>query len=262
MSDEVKTWTTGQVGYVQLNRPTQLNAMNDDLLDRLVEALEHISYDGSVGVVVLTGSGRAFCAGGDLSSMAEGFKTATPASETAKLRRHARAAELLRTMPAVTIAAVNGACAGAGLGLAAAADLRLASTSAVFKTAFLSAAMSGDFGTAWSLTRLLGEARARELYFLNEKLDADAALRLGLVSKVYSADEFSDEVARIAASIAAAAPLAREGMKSNLNEAYRLDLSEAIAHESLRHVRCGFSQDAAEAGAAFLDRRTPVFSGC
>jgi 2-(1,2-epoxy-1,2-dihydrophenyl)acetyl-CoA isomerase len=261
MSDEVKSWKNGAVGHVVLNRPDQLNAMNDALLDSLVDKLEDFSHDRAVGVVVLTGAGRAFCAGGDLSAMAEAFKTATPAGETAKLRRHARAAELLRTMPAVTIAAVNGACAGAGLGLALAADLRLVSGSAVFKTAFLSAAMSGDFGTAWSLTRLLGEARARELYFLNEKIDADSAVRLGLASRVVANEGFADEVDRVARSIAGSAPLARERMKENLNEAYRLDLSEAIARESVRHVSCGFSQDAAEAGAAFLERRTPVFAG-
>lgn len=261
MGNEVKSWRNGSVGYVTLNRPDQLNSMNDALLDGLVEVLEDLSHDRSIGVVVLTGAGRAFCAGGDLNAMAEGFKNATPAGETAKLRRHARASELLRTMPAVTIAAVNGACAGAGLGLAAAADLRFASAAAVFRTAFLTAGMSGDFGAAWSLTRLLGEAKARELYFLNEKLDAESAARLGLVSRVFDDDCLEDEVERIAVSIASSAPLARVGMKLNLNEAHRLDLSEAIAHESLRHVSCGFSEDAAEAGAAFLERRVPVFSG-
>lgn len=261
MGDVVESWRDGPVGYVRLNRPDQMNAMNDALLDALVEALEDVSHDSAVGAVVITGAGRAFCAGGDLNAMAEGFAQATLASETAKLRRHARAAELLRTMPAVTIAAVNGACAGAGLGLALAADLRLAASSAVFKTAFLTAAMSGDFGTAWSLSRLLGEARARELYFLNERIDTDVAARLGLVSKVFEADVFTQEVDRVARAIATSAPLARAGMKLNLNEAHAIDLTEAIARESSRHVACAFSADAAEAGSAFLERRPPVFSG-
>lgn len=261
MSDEIQSWRNGSVGYVRLNRPEQMNAMNDPLLDGLVATLEDMAHDRGVGVVVVTGAGRAFCAGGDLNAMAEGFAHATPAAETAKLRRHARASELLRAMPAVTIAAVNGACAGAGLGLALAADLRLAASTAVFKTAFLTAAMSGDFGTAWSLSRLLGEARAREMYFLNERIDTDVAVRLGLVSKVYDAKVFTQEVDRLAQVIAASAPLARTGMKLNLNEAHGIDLTEAIARESSRHVACAFSEDAAEAGSAFLERRTPVFSG-
>ncbi|QSR24851.1 enoyl-CoA hydratase [Nocardioides aromaticivorans] len=261
MSDAIKVDDRGAVRRVVLNRPEQLNAMDVELLDHLVAALDACAHDDAVRVVVLTGAGRAFCAGGDLNAMAAGRDAMTPGHELATLRRHARAAELLRSMPAVTIAAVNGACAGAGLGLAAAADLRIAAESAVFRSAFLTAGLSGDFGTAWSLSRLLGEAAARELMLLNEKVSAQRARELGLVTKVVAADDLDAETDRLAAALAASAPLALRRMKTNLAEAATLGFAEAVARDSERHIACAFSDDAAEAGAAFLARRTPQFTG-
>ncbi|WP_116198600.1 enoyl-CoA hydratase/isomerase family protein [Amycolatopsis circi] len=261
MTDVVEVEDRGPVRHVVLNRPEQLNAMNDALADGLVEALENCAHDEDLRVVVVTGAGKAFCAGGDLNAMAAGRDAMSAPREVAKLRRHARAAELLRTMPAATIAAVHGACAGAGLGLALAADLRIASEAAVFRSAFLTAGLSGDFGTAWSLTRLLGEARARELMLLNEKVNAARALDIGLVSAVVAADKFADETDRLAQRLAGSAPLALRRMKQNLREASTASFADCVASESLRHIECAFSDDAAEAGAAFMARRTPQFHG-
>lgn len=261
MSGCVLVKTDDGVATVILNRPERLNAMNDELLDDLVEALEGVASDTSLGAVVLTGAGRGFCAGGDLASLTEEAADASIENRITMLRRHTRAAELLREMPAVTIAAVNGPCAGAGLSLAAAADVRIAGQAAVFRTAFLTAGMSGDFGGSWSLTHLLGAAKARELYLLNEKTSAGEAHRIGLVSSVVADDALMDEAARMAAQAAASAPLARAGMKANLNEAVRLSFAESLTREAERHVRCAYSEDAAEAGRAFLERRTPVFHG-
>jgi 2-(1,2-epoxy-1,2-dihydrophenyl)acetyl-CoA isomerase len=261
MSGCVLVKTDDRVATVILNRPDRLNAMNDELLDDLVEALEGVASDPSLGAVVITGAGRGFCAGGDLASIAEEAGDAPLESRITMLRRHTRAAELLREMPAVTIAAVNGPCAGAGLSLAAAADLRIAGESAVFRTAFLTAGMSGDFGGSWSLTHLLGAAKARELYLLNAKVSAAEAHRIGLVSSVVPDDALPEEAARTAAQAAASAPLARAGMKANLNEAVQLSFAESLMREAERHVRCALSDDAAEAGSAFLERRTPVFHG-
>jgi len=250
------------VATVILNRPDRLNAMNDDLLDMLVEVLEDVGSNPSVAAVVLTGAGRAFCAGGDLAAMASAAE-GEPSVEhkITGLRRHMRAAELLREMSAVTIAAVNGACAGAGLALAAAADLRIAADSAVFRTAFLSAGMSGDFGGTWSLTQLLGAGKARELYLCDERIPAREAERIGLVGSVVADDELAETAAKRASSFAAAAPLARIGIKANLNEAVHVSFAESLQHEAERHIRCARSDDAAEAGRAFLERRAPVFSG-
>lgn len=261
MDAAVELQVTGAIATVTLNRPDRMNAMNDELLDQLADALGRVGDDDEIGAVILTGAGRAFCVGGDLQGFSEDGGE-TPRSEAvSRLRRQSRAAELLRTMPAVTIAAVNGACAGAGLGLAAAADLRFAASGAVFRTAFLNAALSGDFGTAWSLSRLLGEARARELFFMDEKITAEQALSYGLVSRVVAGEELLELAERTAERIAAHAPLARRGAKANLNESHQLGLAEALANESPRHVACAYSEDATEAARAFLDRRPPVFSG-
>lgn len=251
----------GGVATVRLNRPDHMNAMNDDLLDALVSELELIASDPDVGAVVITGEGRAFCAGGDLTAMGEMVADVPRERAISNLRRHARASELLREMDAVTIAAVNGPCAGAGLGLALAADIRIAAEGAVFRSAFLGAAMSGDFGTSWSLVRLVGETRARELVFFDEKVSAAEALRLGLVSRVVPDDQLTRVAADHARRIARSAPLARSGLKRNLNEAGQISFAEAIRRESDRHITCGFSEDAAEAGRAFLERREPTFVG-
>lgn len=261
MGNAVQLEIDGAIATITLDRPDRMNAMNDDLLDGLIAALEDVVSDEDVAVVVLTGAGRAFCAGGDLTSMSSDLSQVPRERAVSNLRRQARASELLREMSAVTIAAVNGACAGAGLGLAASTDLRLASDRAVFRVAFLGAAMSGDFGTAWLLTALLGEARTRELYLLDGKIYAAEALRIGLVSRVHPGDELMGEVRTLAERIAAAAPLARAGIKRNLNEAGTIPLAEAMRRESERHIACGYSADAAEAGKAFLEGRPPVFTG-
>jgi len=261
MTDVVEVEDRGAVRYVVLNRPEHLNAMDDALIDGLVEALEDCRHDESVRVVVVTGAGKAFCAGGDLNAMAAGRDAMSVPREVAKLRRHARAAELLRSMEATSIAAVNGACAGAGLGLALAADLRIASEAAVFRSAFLTAGLSGDFGTSWSLTHLLGEARARELMLLNDKVTAQRALEIGLVSRLVPAADFADATEQLAQRLAGSAPLALRAMKQNLREAATAGFADSVANESVRHIECAFTDDAAEAGAAFLERRTPQFHG-
>jgi 2-(1,2-epoxy-1,2-dihydrophenyl)acetyl-CoA isomerase len=249
------------VGTVTLDRPDRLNAMSSELLTQLLAALEQAVSDDSLRVLVLTGAGRAFCVGGDLQGFAAAGEgdDVSPASEAARLRHLMRASQLLRESRLVSVAAVNGACAGAGLSLALACDLRLASSSAVFRTAFIAAGLSGDFGGTWSLPRLLGEARAKELYLLNEKVRAEEALRLGLVSRVFPADDFAAQVGAVVTELAGRAPLALRGIKANLNDAAQVSFTEACDREVVRHVRCRQSPDSGEAARAFLERRAPVF---
>lgn len=164
-------------------------------------------------------------------------------------------------MPKVTIAAVNGAAAGAGFAWACAADLRVASASAKFLTAFANVGLSGDFGGTWTLPRLVGAAKARELYLVPDAIDAEEAQRLGLVSKVFPDDEFRQSAADYAARLAASAPIALQNIKANLNDGERLGFVDAMMREAERHVRSGATEDAREAGRAFLEKRKPEFKG-
>jgi 2-(1,2-epoxy-1,2-dihydrophenyl)acetyl-CoA isomerase len=249
------------VTWITLNRPDRLNAMNVELIDEVLDALEVAEKDDDVRVVVMTGAGRGFCAGGDLGGVADVDREQSLDEKVADLRRHTRSSELLHGMDKITIAAVNGPCAGAGLSWACAADLRIAGESAIFKTSFLSAGMSGDFGGTWSLAQIVGPARARELYFLNRKLTASDAAAIGLVSEVVPDDQLLARVDEVARGLAASAPLALREMKRNLNDAQTTDLSGALDAEAERHIRTAYSADCAEAAAAFLEKRQPVFGG-
>ena len=251
----------GALATVRLNRPEALNAMTAELLEDLLAALEVLADDGSVRVVVLTGAGRAFCAGGDLRAGVGGAVAGPPplAAQERRLRTFMRAAQLLRAMPAVTIAAVNGACAGAGLSLALAADLRVAATTARFSTAFLTVGLSGDFGGTWLLPRVVGGGRARDLYLRPRPVDATEAFAVGLVTEV--AEDALARAHEVAAELLAQPPLALLAVKQNLNDADDLGFGAALDREAARHTACAATSDAAEATAAFLGHRAPEFHG-
>jgi 2-(1,2-epoxy-1,2-dihydrophenyl)acetyl-CoA isomerase len=247
----------------RLNRPARLNAMSHDMLDLLLTGVEEVCDDPEVRVIVLTGAGRGFCAGGDLGGFQDDAATSQPplGVQVGVLRRHMRVVELLRSSTAVSIGAVNGPCAGAGLGLALACDLRVCRDGAVFRTAFIDAALSGDFGGSWLLSRVLGEAKAKELYLLNDKVGSAEALRLGLVSAVYDEGSFESEVTALVDRLTAKPPIALRHMKSNLDDASRLGFSDACEAEARRHVASFRTDDLVEAAAAFVERRPPHFVG-
>jgi len=167
----------------------------------------------------------------------------------------------LHNLPAVTIAAVNGACAGAGLGWALACDLRIAARSAKFNTAFLDVGVAGDMGGPWSLGHLVGRAKARELYFLPEKFDAVEALRIGMVNRVADDDRFQDEVELVVDRLRSAAPIALRTMKANFLDAERMDLAAFVGVETERHTRMFTTEDTREAFAAKVEKRAPRFVG-
>jgi 2-(1,2-epoxy-1,2-dihydrophenyl)acetyl-CoA isomerase len=246
------------VARLTLDRPERLNAMTNRMLRETYECLSRAAESDEARVLVLTGEGRGFCPGADLLHYTS--DEGRGADDSLDVR-HFRAALLLHEMPQVTIAAVNGACAGAGLGWACACDFRFAAESAVFNTAFLSVASAGDMGGPWTLPRIVGAARARELYFLPGKFGADEALRLGLVSRVYPDASLHDEVEAITSRLAEAAPLALRSMKANFVAAERLGFADYIDSESERHLRVMSSPDAAEAFRAFVEKRAPRFAG-
>jgi 2-(1,2-epoxy-1,2-dihydrophenyl)acetyl-CoA isomerase len=229
----------------------------------LLDVIERVADDSSVAVVVVTGAGRGFCAGGDLSEGAGGgvMTDGTTAYDIRRLRTFMRCAQLLHEMPKIVIAAINGACAGAGLALACACDLRYCANTAAFNTAFLTAGLSGDFGGTWTLPRIVGPARARELYLLSEKFDAETAERIGLVSARVDRDDLAGHVRSVAETLLNRAPEAVRAVKANLNDSAVNSLSDQLDVEADRHIRCGRMADSQEAAKAFLEKRPPVFTG-
>jgi 2-(1,2-epoxy-1,2-dihydrophenyl)acetyl-CoA isomerase len=245
-----------------LNRPDRLNALSWEMCDKLHRALLRGSQDRAVGAIVLTGAGRAFCAGGDVKSMAETPQGLDAYEErVADLRRRMEAARLLHEIPKPTIAMVRGPAAGAGLSLALACDLRIAGEEARFTTAFAKVGLSGDFGGHYFLTQLVGTAKARELYLLSPVLDATAALALGLVTKVVPDGALEAETRSLARALAHGPRVALGYMKQNLNLAEGSSLTMVMDAEALRHTRCATTEDHREAAAAFVAKRVPVFAG-
>jgi 2-(1,2-epoxy-1,2-dihydrophenyl)acetyl-CoA isomerase len=256
----VRVETNEATGLVVLDRPERLNALDVPMVEGLLAALERLAGDPGVRVVILTGAGRGFCAGGDMAQMATGPPPDVPmADQIAGVRRFARIAELLRDMPKPTIAAVNGPCAGAGMSLACAADVRYAARTALFTTAFARAGQSGDYGLGWTLPRLLGEGRARELLLLGDRVDAVQALGIGLVTQVVGDDELLPLAQRAAATLAAMAPLTLAAIKANLSDGQRFSFSDYLDREADRFIRNGQQADAREAAIAFNQKRPARF---
>jgi 2-(1,2-epoxy-1,2-dihydrophenyl)acetyl-CoA isomerase len=243
----------GGIGRLTLNRPERLNAMTNRMVVETHDCLAEVAKRQDVRVLVLTGEGRGFCPGADLKHFSGGE------ADIATEPHHFRVPAHLHGMPQVTIAAINGACAGAGFGWAAACDLRFAIRSATFNTAFLNVASAGDMAGPWSLPRLVGAAKARELYFLLDKFGADEALAMGLVSRVFEDGDFRTAIDAIAARLAAASPHALAGMKQNFLAAEQHDLDRYIEIETARHMEIMSHDDAREAFRAFVEKRPPRF---
>ena len=260
MNETVLYESDGGIATITLNRPESLNAMNADLLQAALAAVEQAAGDEDVRVVILTGAGRGFCSGGDLRA-AGTLGTGDTESQIGVLQRYERTSRLLREMPKVTIAAVNGPCAGAGLSWACATDLRYAGESAIFISAFVAAGLSGDFGGTWTLPRIVGAARAREMYLLSDRVSAQEAERIGLVLKTVADDELMPHVRSVAERLLASAPVVLRRIKENLNDSEDVSFAEALNREADRHVRTGGSADTREARAAFAEKRAPVFTG-
>jgi 2-(1,2-epoxy-1,2-dihydrophenyl)acetyl-CoA isomerase len=244
----------GPAATITLNRPEARNGIVPQLMDDLWAAVQDAAADASLRVLVLRGAGRDFCPGADLKAYVGAGQRAT-APETFGI------SVLLHEAPLVTIAAIKGACAGAGLGWASACDLRICDDTARFNVAFLDVGMSGDMAGTWFLPRILGAAKARELYFLPGKFDGAEAARIGLVNRVVPESAFETELDALVERLATASPLALKGMKANFVDQERMGLAEFLAAETARHNACGRSEDSREAFRAFVEKRKPVYQG-
>jgi len=259
MSDLLETIEEG-VALLTFNRPDRLNALSPDIIERLLEALPRLGADEKVGCIVITGAGRGFCAGGDVKAMV-GRSALSFEQRVAIVSQGGEISLLMRNTPKPIIAMVNGVAVGAGLGIAAACDMRIAGESARFSARFVKVGLSGDWGGTWTLPRIVGTAKARELYFTGAMIDAPEALKIGLVGRIVEDAHLLSETMLLARGIASNPKIALGYIKKNLVAAETSDFETACALEALHLARCAQTHDHAEALLAFSEKRSPNFVG-
>ncbi len=251
----------GVVAVIKLNRPDKLNAFTGDMRERLVEALDHVAADREARVLVLTGAGKGFCSGGDIQHMVDlksrgkGFDALEPLVDAGRA-----IVTRLAALEIPVIAAVNGVAAGAGMNLALACDVRLASSEARFGETFVKIGLHPDWGGTYHLTRLAGTAAALDLCWTGEVIDADEALRLGLVQRVYPAKSFAKDWREYVARLAAAPVTSLRAAKRTLRAALGRTLEQCLDAESRAQAACWASVDSTEGLAAFVEKRAASFT--
>lgn len=264
-TEDVLGSVTDGVGTIVLNRPERRNALTPAMLTGLAALLAEFEDADDVAAVLLTGAGAAFCAGGDVKAFAErggeggGAAEVDPERVARQLASQRATVGRIHAFGKPVLAALPGAAAGAGLGIALAADLRIGCPRTVMTTAFAKVGLSGDYGTTWLLRQLVGPARATELLYLSERLDAEACRELGLLNWVVPDGELSERAQHLAATLANGPRPALRHIKNNLLNAERATLDESMQHEIPNHMDCGISPDHREAAQAFAEKRPPVF---
>ena len=248
------------VATITLNRPDSKNAVTPGILDTLIDVLAELEENADVRAIVLTGAGRSFCAGGDVKAFAARGGDVPTGDDGVRewfdnrTRRQVGVVGKLRSMNTPSIAALPGATAGAGLGLALACDLRIGGPSTLLTTAFIKIGLPGDFGVAWQLRDLIGAGPATRLLLLSERVGADEALGLGLLNWLVPDDEVSATARSVAAKLAASSAQAIGAMKANLRDARHLDFEAAMDAELVRYRACADGAEHKAAVRAFADR--------
>lgn len=257
----------GNVAVLSFNRPDRRNALSEEVYAGFRATLPVIAERRDIHVVMVTGEGEAFCAGGDVKGMNEAHRSGDGESSSVEervaglRRRQNTVSAALRALPQPVVAALPGAAAGAGLSIALAADLRIAAERAIIITAFSNIGASGDFGSSWFLPRLVGEARAKELLFFSPRLTARQALEWGLVNDVLPDQGFAGAALAWCQRLAQRPPIALRHMKENVNRAGDVTLQAALDAEATAMVRTMATADHKEAAAAFVEKRQPRFTG-
>ncbi len=254
------------VAVLTLNRPQVRNALSDTLSPALRRTLASISGDARVRAVLLTGAGKAFCAGGDVKGMGSGAKRPDPPPTREEViadqtQRQQALTGALYALPQPTLAALPGPAVGAGFSIALACDLRIAAQSAFVSTGFARVGLSGDYGASFFLTQLVGTARARELFFSSERVDSARCEALGIVNRVVPDDRLGAEAMDWARRLASGPTATFAYMKANLDRALREDLPACLAGEAEGTVATAQTKDHKEAVRAFVEKREPRFKG-
>ena len=266
-TDELLCNVDERVATITSNRPEKRNELQDRLTPALRQTLLDLETRSDVGCIIITGSGSAFCAGGDVGGMGAS-KTPADAPQPSAEERTRTLIQKQETLTLrladhakPTIASLPGVAAGAGLSIALACDIRIAAASTFITTAFRNIGFSGDYGGSWLLTQLIGPSRAKDLYYTARRVHADEAVQLGLFNRVVADEELASATLELARQIASGPPIALGYMKENINRAVTGDLRSCLALEADRMTRCAATKDHKEAVSAFLEKRPPLFSG-
>ena len=261
MNDMVLQKLEGGLLIITMNRPERKNALNPEMVAGLVEAARRAADDPEVRAVLFKGAGGSFCVGGDVKSMAAGRAPMTFEEKQVALRKGMEVSRILHQMSKPVVAQLDGAAAGAGLSIALSCDLRVASESCKITTAFAKVGFSGDYGGTYFLTKMLGTAKARELYLLSPVLTAKEAFDLGMVTKVVPDSEIDTAAHELALSLAQGPSIAYGYIKRNINNAETMSLEACFDGEAIHHSRAGETADHKEAAKAFVEKRKPSFQG-
>jgi len=259
--DNLDISQSNHVVTIKLDRPEKLNAFIGHMRRDLAEALEHAGSDRDVRVVVITGAGRAFCAGGDVAFMAELMQRGDSEEFARILGAGRRVITTIRQMTKPVVAAVNGPAAGAGCNLAFACDMRIASTTASFNQSFLKIGLHPDWGGSYFLPRLVSPAKACEMFFLGATIGADEALSLGIVNQVVGPEQLEEATLKLVERLSAAPPMALAAAKQAIYASETSSLEEMLRYETEVQLRCFQSDDCHEGIRAFLEKREPDFTG-
>jgi len=263
-TDELLCEIEDRVATITLNRPEARNALSDKLTPALRRMIRQCGEDSAVGSILITGAGTAFCAGGDVKGMGDRAPKTDISVEDRIANLRTKQRTLTGALVAVrkpTVAALPGPAAGAGMAIALACDLRIAAESAIMSTGYARIGLTGDYGIAWLLTRLAGTARARELMFLSERLDARRCEALGLINRVVPDAELRGAASALARQLARGPTSAFKGIKDNLDHALTSDLLASMDREAENMVLAARTSDHKEAVRAFVEKRPPAFSG-
>ncbi len=261
MSDTVLLERAGAVAVLTLNRPEALNSLVVEMKVALLQAVEAVRDDDGVREVVLTGAGRAFCVGQDLREHAALLEAGNPAPLSTVREHYNPVVTALAQMGKPTVAAVNGTAAGAGLGLACAADFRIGAVGARFPTAFTGIGLTADSGLSWTLPRLVGAGRATALLLLAEPFSAEQALEMGLLNAAVAPEAVVPAALELAERLSQGPTTAYACVKASLRFAADSSLVDALAEEDRQQTLAGRTQDHAAAVRSFLAKQPAVFSG-